>query len=90
MTASFDRNKTKAVLHLLNDRLHTYNSLSLKNSSIDEEITLEDGTNFHMVSRPGKLKIKIDKTENSEEAFVKVKTMCDEIKDLLAGNNHYE
>jgi hypothetical protein len=32
----------------------------------------------------------MDKTENSEAACLKVKEMCEDIKDLLAGKNHYE
>jgi hypothetical protein len=43
MNASFERYKTKAVLHLINDHLHAYNSMSFKNSSVDEEITLPAG-----------------------------------------------
>lgn len=85
MTAKFDRSRTWAVRRYLNEHLHRHNSRSFKNSSIDGSVTLDDGTSFYMLSRPGRLKIKMDKTENSEEACAKVKDMCEDIKDILAG-----
>ena len=90
MKALYDEHKTKAVQRRINKYLKENNSMSFVNSSIDADITLDDGTSFYVVSRPGKLKIKMDRTENSEEAYDKVKEMCEEIKDLLAGKEDHE
>lgn len=85
MTARFDRGRTWAVQRYLNEHLHRQNFIPFEKSSINGSVTLDDGTGFYMLSRPGRLKIKIDKTENSEEACVRVKDMCEDIRDILAG-----
>ena len=72
MKALYDEYKTKAVQRRINKYLEENHSMSFVNASTDKEISLDDGTSFYVVSRPGKLKIKMDRTENSEEAYDKV------------------
>lgn len=87
MTAKFDRDRTRAVRRYLNAHLHTNRSISFKNSTDDREIMLDDGTSLYILSRPGRLKIKMNKTDNSEEACARVKDMCEDIKEILAGKH---
>ena len=84
MNASFNRNKNHAVQVYLNGHLLN-NRTSFRNWD-EEEITLDDKTTFYISSYPGELRIKIDKAENSEESYEKVRRACEELKEILADN----
>ena len=84
MDASYRKNQTHAVQIYLDDHLLN-NRTSFRNWD-DEEITLDDKTTFYISSYPGKLRIKIDKAENSEESYEKVRRACEELKEILADN----
>ena len=57
--------------------------MSFVNSRIDGTIALDDHTTFYIKKYPGKLEIKLNKDENSDEAYERVKSMCNGIKKLL-------
>ena len=84
MDVLYQRNKTNTVQVYLNE--HLLNSVSLKKRWKDEVIILDDHTKFYLHAYPGELRIKIDKTENSQESCDKVKQVCEELKDILADN----
>lgn len=85
MEASYKKNQTHAVQGYLDE--HFFNSRSSSNSRWrNEEITLDDKTTFYINTRPGELRIKFDKTENSEESYEKVRQACEELKEILADN----
>ena len=86
MDALYKRNQTHAVQVYLNEHLLKNSTVSFKNKSVDEEITLDDNTTFHINANPGELSIKIDKAKNSEESCEKIKQICEDIKDILADN----
>jgi hypothetical protein len=86
MKAKYRKNKTHDVQRLLDEYFKENNIVSFKNSWVDEEIILDDDTKFYINLRPGKLKIQIDKTENSEESCDKIRAVCEDIKILLAEN----
>jgi len=86
MEASYRRDQAHEVKDYLNHHLLNHSSVSFKSRSMDEEITLEDNTKFYINAHPGELRIKIDKTENSEESCEKVRRACEDLKDLLAEN----
>lgn len=86
MKAKYRKNQTLTVQRFLDEEFRDDNINSFKNSSVDEEIILDDDTRFYINSRPGKLKIQIDKTENTEESYNKIKAVCEDIKVLLAEN----
>lgn len=84
MDASYHKRKTLAVEvyldeHLLNERV------SISNNS-EEEIVLDDDTRFSLRSYPGRLSIKIDKTENPESSYEKIRVVCEDLKDILDDN----
>jgi hypothetical protein len=90
MKASFDEDLTNEVQKVINAHLRKHHSGHLVYPFTDREITLDDGTSFYIKTGPGRVKIKIDKTENPEEGFESVREMCDEIKEVLAGERDHE
>ena len=86
MDASYRKNQTQKVTAYLNEHLLSSSVVLVKNKSMDEEIILDDNTTFYINSYPGELRIKIDKTENSQASCEKVKQVCEDLKDMLADN----
>lgn len=84
MDASYNKRKTHAVKVYLNDHLLS-RSVAFRNSD-DEEIILDDDTKFSLSSYPGRLHIKIDKTENPEEGYEKIRVVCEDLKEILDDN----
>ena len=80
--ASFDEGQTREVQRIIKSHLH--NSVAFNRGFIDMDARLDDGTVFHIKSRPGRLRISFDKDGNTQEGCDKVMEMCDEIKDMLA------
>jgi len=86
MEADYSRSKTHAVRVYLNDHLLDGKIKIRSNDYVDKEITLDDNTSFYINAHPGRLRIKIDKTENSEEQCERVRMACEDLKDILAHN----
>lgn len=86
MEASYRKNQTHKVRAYLNEHLFSNSVVLVKNKSMDEEIILDDNTTFYINSYPGELRIKMDKTENSEASCEKVRQVCEDLKDMLADN----
>jgi hypothetical protein len=86
MEASYNRDQTRAVQVYLNDHLINSSNRSFRNKRINDEITLDDKTTIYINSHPGRLRIKIDKTENSEESYERVRELCDELKEIIEDN----
>jgi len=82
MKASFSRSKTAAVERYMDDMLAS-GSMSFRHTRIDGEIALDDHSTFYIKKRAGYLYIKLDKNKNSDEAYYKVKSMCEGIKRVL-------
>ncbi len=90
LRASFDEDLTADVQQVINRHLRQRNSSSLVHVFTDREITLDNGTSFYIKTGPGRLRIKIDKSENPEEGCEDLRLMCDEIKEVLANRNDNE
>jgi hypothetical protein len=58
-------------------------STSFVNTRIDGQIALDDHTNFYIKKYSGFIMIKLNKRQNSYEAYQSVKSMCEGIKELL-------
>ena len=86
--ASYDRDMTDEVNRIINKHLHGQHSTAFVHTFTEKEIRLDDGTNFYIRSGPGRLRIRLDRDDNSEENCEEIRAMCDEIKDLLAGGDH--
>ena len=79
MKANFSRSKTAAVERYMDDMLAT-GDMSFRHTRIDGELTLDDHSTFYIKKRAGYIYIKFDKDENSDEAYYRIKSMCEGIK----------
>jgi len=84
MKAYFSKNKTRDVERYMDSRIGKRSNMSFVNSQIDGRLALDDHTTFYIKKSPGLLKIKFDKAENSEEAYERIRSMCEGIKNVLA------
>jgi len=82
MKAKFNPDKTTEVDRYLDKKLPSGN-MSFVNIEMDGEITLDDKTTFYIKKSPGYLHIKFDKEKNSDEAFIKIKSVCEGINDVV-------
>ena len=84
MKAYFSKSKTRDVERYMDSRIGRRSNMSFVNSQIDGNLALDDHTTFYIKKSPGLLKIKFDKAENSEEAYERIRSMCEGIKQVLA------
>jgi len=87
MNAKYDEDKTMAVDNYIksctgSDGHYRYGG----HGNFDATLTLDDNSRVYIKSREGRLKIKFNKEENSEEAYERIRDMCDGIKEILANN----
>jgi len=82
LTAKFNPEKTTEVDRYMDKELSARN-MSFVNTRMDGEVTLDDKTTFYIKKSPGYLHIKFDKEKNSYEAFVKVKSVCEGINEVV-------
>ncbi|MDE3252250.1 MAG: hypothetical protein KGO92_05540 [Bacteroidota bacterium] len=80
--ASYNRHNARRLQHFISKSLHT-NHFS-DNSYMNSYITLEDNTHFYIKTRPGNLYLKLDKRNNDEEGYIRIKKLGEEIKRKLA------
>ncbi len=83
MIANFSENKNRDVEKYMDYKLGWRSNTSFVNATINGTIALDDHTTFYIKKEPGHLKIKLDKTENSDEAYNRVKALCQGIKKVV-------
>ena len=83
MQAEFSKRKIKAVERYMDRMLGDVTNMSFINSRINGKIALDDHTIFYIKKYPGYLKIRLNKYENSEEAYERIRAMCEGIEDVL-------
>ena len=90
--ASYRSNDSRRVLEYINksmeasdQRTPVDNYFDLNTSRIDISTTLADKTEFYIKESQGRLKIVLDKHKNSYSSYVRIKNMCEGIKNVLAG-----
>jgi hypothetical protein len=83
MIANFAKNKTRTVEKYMDYKLGRSSNISFINSTVEGKIALDDHTSFYIKKIPGHIKIKLDKNENSAEAYSRVKAMCQGIKKVV-------
>ncbi len=82
-SASYNERKTGKIENLINEKIAPTRLKWSGDEDVDVTTVLEDKTKFHLESSPGELRIKLDKTENSHDSYIRVKEMCEEIKDII-------
>ena len=83
MNARFSKIKTRDVEEYMDSRIGTRSNMSFVNSRINGKLALDDHTTFYIKKYPGLIKIKLDKDENSYEAYHRIKVMCEGIEKVL-------
>src|SRR5256885_11599803 len=83
MRADFSKSKTRDVEEYMDRRIGTRSKMSFVNSRIDGTLALDDHTKFYIKKYPGFIEIKLDKDENSRNAYQQIKSMCEGIKKVL-------
>jgi len=87
LNARFDDNKTREIDNYIKTCIESNgHSRYDGHGDFNATLTLDDNSRVYIKSREGRLKIKFDKEANSEEAYEKIRDMCEGIKDLLAEN----
>ena len=82
MKAKFNPEKTIEVEKYL-DNEFPVGDMSFVNTGMDGDITLDNKTTFYIKKSPGYLYIKFDKEKNSDEAYVKVKSVLERIGEVV-------
>lgn len=84
MNAHFSKSKTREVEQYMDRMIGRGNNISFVNTQSDATFTLDDHSTFYMRKAPGHIKIKLDKYKNSEEAYQRIRSMCEGFKKVLA------
>jgi len=82
MTAKFNPDKTPAVERWLDQELSAGDML-FANTEIDGDITLNDKSVFYIKKSPGFLNIKLDKEKNSDAVYKRIRSVCEEINEIV-------
>jgi hypothetical protein len=83
MNADFSKSKTRAVEEYMDSRIGSRSKMSFVNSRIDGTLALDDHTTFYIKKYPGFIEIKLDKDQNSNDAYQRIKAMCEGIKKVI-------
>ena len=67
----------------MNEKLGDKNDLSFIHTTIDAEVTLDDGTQLYIKNKPGELEINFDKDKNSIASYHEVKALGEGLKPFL-------
>lgn len=78
VSARYDRHRTSEVQYYLDRTLGTDHMF--RKSKINATITLDDHTRFYVKNSPGRLVIKLNRFENSEEAYWRMKELAEGLK----------
>ena len=84
MLAHFSTGKTRDVDVFMDHKIGKRSNMSFANSRIDGKLALDDHTTFYIKKYPGYLQIKLDKEENSAEAYQRIKSMCEGLKNEIS------
>jgi hypothetical protein len=86
LSARFTKSKTREVQNYIENYTENSGLFTSANSEVEGAVTLDDNTKVYVKAKKGQLKIKLDKDENSQESYERIKDMCEGIKELLAEN----
>jgi len=83
LAAYYNANSTGKVQRYINSAIKPNGLFASENDYMDITTTLADKTDFYIKESPGKLKIAIDKRKNSYASYLRIKKMCEGIKNVL-------
>lgn len=85
-SAHYDRADTRRVQTYINDCIKPNQMAKSENDYVDASTSLPDNTRFYIKESPGRLKIRLNKTQNSTASYFRIKKMCEGVKRLLSEN----
>ena len=80
--AKYDKTKRREIQNFINNNLAP-NRIAM-NEDQDVTITLNDKTQFELRESRGKIRIKLDKEDNSAASYIRIKKMCEGIKGIIS------
>ncbi len=81
--ADYPEQNTEKVEKYLNETIGNGNDISFSNTTIDAQLTLDDGTKVYVINKPGILKINLNKDENSASSYREIKALGEGLKPFL-------
>ncbi|WAC14547.1 hypothetical protein [Dyadobacter pollutisoli] len=81
-SASFNRSKTPQVERVINKFIAPTHVES--DNGLDFTTMLDDRTALDIESSPGEVMIKMDKTGHNQVSYMRVKSMCEAIKEVIS------
>ncbi|QHT69744.1 hypothetical protein GXP67_25395 [Rhodocytophaga rosea] len=87
LAAYFDESKTSAIQSYINRELRPNSVFGSVTDKLNITTMLDDKTTFHINSSPGKLKITLDKKENSKASYYRIKKIGEGVHSILVQKN---
>lgn len=86
-TAYFDESKTGKVQAYINDAVSPAGVFNSRDHKLNTIATLDDKTTFHINASPGKLTITLNKKENTQAAYHRIKKIGEGVQLILVQAN---
>lgn len=83
MSAQYSKRKIRAVERYMERMLGDESNISFHKSRINRKIILDDQSIIYIKKYPGRIKIKLNKYENSEYAYERIREICEGIEDVI-------
>lgn len=81
--AVYPEENTRRVAHYMNKKIGDGSNVSFTNTSINAQLTLNDGTKLYVKNKPGELEIQFDKNVNTYAAYQRMKSFGEGLKPVL-------
>ncbi|WP_138476828.1 hypothetical protein [Dyadobacter bucti] len=82
--AKFNERKTRQIKRFVHTQIAPAGSVTGDYVHI-EELILDDHTKIELEESPGKILIRLDKEQNSEASYHRIKSMCEKLKKVIEG-----
>ena len=83
-SANYNAENTGRIQSYINSSIAPNGLFHSANDYMDITTTLSDRTSFYIKESPGRLKVELDKHKNSFGSYMRIKKMCEGIKNVLA------
>jgi hypothetical protein len=83
MNAVYRTSRTQRVENYIQSRMQPTTSFDNTDNSSNTTLIEDGNAKFYVQSSRGNLHIKLNKNENSEQSYYRVREMCEEIKEII-------
>ena len=81
--AEYPKHKTNEVITFVEENLKQDDFFRNAEGIKNEDVTLADGSKFHITAKPGYVEINFSKRDNSETSYQKLVKLCMGVKEEL-------